>query len=64
MSGEEKRRSSAAKGGKSKANRRRGLPPPSSVLAELSVESPKGNRYRVLRTSETDETDSDRKEDG
>jgi hypothetical protein len=33
--------------------------PPHSSLTELSVDSPKGNRYRVLRTSEKDATDVD-----
>ena len=39
---------------------RPGLPPHSS-LTELSVDSPKGNRYRILRTSEKDATDVDEK---
>ena len=30
---------------------RPGLPPQSPVLRELALDSPKGNRYRVLRTS-------------
>jgi hypothetical protein len=37
------------------------LPPQSSVLTELSIDSPKGNRYRILRTTEKDATDVDKK---
>ena len=59
MSGEKKPRSSAAKPGKSEADPPRGLPPQSRVLAELSLKSPKGSRYRILRTSEKDATDGD-----
>ena len=40
---------------------RPGLPPRSSVLRELSLDSPKGNRYRILRTSEVDATDGNEK---
>ncbi len=40
---------------------RPGLPPQSSVLSELSIDSRKGNRYRILRTSEVDATDEDEK---
>jgi hypothetical protein len=40
---------------------RPGLPPQSSVLTELSIDSPKGNRYRILRTTEKDATDVDKK---
>jgi hypothetical protein len=39
---------------------RPGLPPQSAVLSELSLESPKGNRYRILRTSEKDAKDDDK----
>jgi hypothetical protein len=39
---------------------RPGLPPQSAVLSELSLDSPKGNRYRILRTSEKDATDDDK----
>jgi hypothetical protein len=41
---------------------RAGLPPQSSVLTELSIDSPKGNRYRILRTTEKDATDVDKKQ--
>ena len=37
------------------------LPPQSSVLTELSIDSPKVNRYRLLRTTEKDATDVDKK---
>ena len=40
---------------------RPGLPPQSSVLTELSIDSSKGNRYRILRTTEKDATDVDKK---
>ncbi len=43
---------------------RPGLPPQSSVLSELSIDSPKGNRYRILRTSEVDATDEDERPSG
>jgi len=39
---------------------RAGLPPQSAVLSELTLNSPKGNRYRILRTSEKDATDDDK----
>lgn len=39
----------------------RGAPPQSSVLTELSIDLPKGNRYRILRTTEKDLTDVDKK---
>jgi hypothetical protein len=32
------------------------------VLTELSIDSPKGNRYRILRTTEKDATDVDKKQ--
>jgi hypothetical protein len=41
---------------------RPGLPPQSSILAELSIDSPRGNRYRILRTSEKDATDDEKDE--
>ncbi len=60
MSGAKKPRS--AKSGKPGGEALRpGLPPKSSVLAELSIDSPKGNRYRILRTSEKDATDDGEK---
>jgi len=36
---------------------RPGLPDPSSVLAETVLVSPKGQRYRILRTDEKDAYD-------
>ena len=34
-----------------------GLPDPRSVIEEKTFTSPKGNRYRILRTTETDPYD-------
>jgi len=36
------------------------LPPRSSVLSESTIVSPKGARYRILRSSERDATDDDK----
>jgi hypothetical protein len=33
------------------------LPPASDVLAESTLVSPKGNRYRIVRSTETDPKD-------
>jgi len=38
-------------------NRRRGLPDPRSVVAQTTFQSPKGTRYRVLKTTERDAYD-------
>jgi hypothetical protein len=38
-----------------------GLPDESSVIGEKSFVSPKGGRYRILRTTETDAYDKPRK---
>jgi hypothetical protein len=37
------------------------LPASSSVLTELSLTSPKGRKYRVLRSAEQDATDAPQK---
>jgi len=37
--------------------RRPGLPDPASVVSVKTLTSPKGNRYRVLETDETDPND-------
>jgi len=48
-----------------KTRSRPGLPAPESVVSEKTFTSPKGKRYRILRTDETDpydkptETESD-----
>ena len=39
------------------ASRPAGLPNPGSVVSEEEFTSPKGQRYRVLRTTETDAYD-------
>ena len=62
MSGPRKQPGKGTKAASQKAEgspSRPGLPPQSSILAELSINSPKGNRYRILRTSERDATDND-----
>ena len=38
-------------------NRRPGLPNESSIVAEMEFTSPKGTKYRVLRTNEKDAYD-------
>ncbi|HVR96115.1 MAG TPA: hypothetical protein VMW27_05845 [Thermoanaerobaculia bacterium] len=51
--------------GPPEAPSRPGLPAPESVVSEKTFTSPKGKRYRILRTDETDpydkptETESD-----
>jgi hypothetical protein len=63
MSNFRKQPSKPAAGGKPEADGSPtppGVPPQSSILAELSLKSPKGNRYRILRTSERDATDDDK----
>jgi hypothetical protein len=37
--------------------RRRGLPDEASILSETTFTSPKGKRYRILKTTETDAYD-------
>lgn len=37
--------------------RRHGLPDPANVVGESEVRSPKGNRYRIIRTHESDAYD-------
>lgn len=62
MSGPREQPGKGAKAGSQKGEgspTRPGLPPQSSILAELSIDFPKGNRYRILRTSEKDATDDD-----
>jgi len=34
---------------------RAGLPAPDSIVSEVPFTSPKGNRYRIIKTDETDE---------
>lgn len=34
-----------------------GMPNPESVVAEATLVSPGGNKYRILKTTERDETD-------
>ncbi len=42
---------------KSTARRRRGLPAPESVEAVIPFTSPKGQKFRILRTNEADSYD-------
>lgn len=37
-----------------------GLPHPDTVVEKKEFESPKGRKYTILRTTETDETDKER----
>ena len=57
--GKEDRKGSRKSGEKTSPSERArpGLPDPSSVVAETAFVSPKGRRYRILRTDEKDAYD-------
>ena len=45
--------------GKARAQPRPGLPDKSSIVSVKTLVSPKGNRYRIIETDETDAYDPD-----
>jgi hypothetical protein len=53
--GEGRRGKNAADGSREK--RRPGLPHPSEIVGESAFTSPKGKRYRIIRTTEKDPYD-------
>jgi hypothetical protein len=42
---------------KTEKPRRAGLPAPDSIISEVTFTSPKGNKYRIIKTTEQDAYD-------